>query len=119
MAPRLVHLMTAIATPSADPKNAHARLRQWNFAMDRDKVEPLIFGAWLRNLAHDVLFARLGEAAEDYWDLRPQGMEAILRERPDWCGDPKEPPVTSCNARLERTLDATLPELRSDYGAAI
>src|SRR5438105_10246268 len=87
--------------------------------MERDKAEPLIFTAWLRNLAHDAMFARLGDAAEDYWDLRPQVMEAILRERPEWCGDPKGPPVRDCKARLEATLDAALGELRRDYGSDI
>jgi penicillin amidase len=116
MARQLVPLMTAIAPPSADAKDAVARLRQWDFRMDREKVEPLIFTAWLRNFTAAVLFARLGEAAEDYWDFRPQVMETILRERPDWCSDPKSPPAKDCNARLEATLDATLAELRRNYG---
>ena len=117
MARQLVPLMAGIDPQAADAKEAVARLRQWDFRMDRDKVEPLIFTAWLRNFAHDVLFARLGEAAEDYWDLRPQVMEAVLRERPEWCGDPTNPPATNCNARLEATLDAALAELRRDYGS--
>jgi penicillin amidase len=119
MARRLVPLMTAIAPPSAEAKEAVARLRQWDFRMDHDKVEPLIFTAWLRNFTARVLFARLGEAAEDYWDFRPQVMEAILRERPDWCGDPKEPPPANCNAWLEAALNTTLVELRRNYGSDV
>ena len=116
MARQLVPLMTAIEPQSADAKNAVARLRQWDFRMDRDKVEPLIFTAWLRNFTAAVLFARLGEASEDYWDFRQQVMETILRERPDWCGDPKTPPPVNCAAWLEKTLDRTLAELRRNYG---
>ena len=119
MARRLVPLMTAIDPRSNDAKDAVARLRRWDFRMDRDKAEPLIFTAWLRNFAHDVLFARLGEAAEDYWDLRPDVMEAVLREHPEWCGDPKGPAPADCNARLEATLGAALAELRRDYGSDV
>ena len=117
MARRLVPLMTVIEPKSDEAKAAVTRLRRWDFRMDRDKVEPLLFTAWLRIFAHDVLFARLGGAAEDYWDLRPEVMEAILRERPDWCDDKNGPAATDCNARLERTLDAALRELRRDYGS--
>jgi penicillin amidase len=117
MARRLVPLMTAIGPQSAEAKNAVALLRRWDFRMDRDKSEPLIFTAWLRNLTAAVLFSRLGEAAEDYWDFRQQVIEAILRERPDWCGNPKDPPPANCNARLEATLDSALAELRRNYGA--
>ena len=117
MARRLVPLMTVITPKSTDAKDAVERLRRWDFRMERETVEPLIFTVWLRNFAHDVRFARLGEAAEDYWDLRSQVMEAVLRERPEWCGDPKGPPVTNCNARLEATLDAALAELHRSYGS--
>src|SRR5262249_46167074 len=75
------------------------------------------FTAWLRAFARAVLFARLGDAAADYWDLRPQVMEAILTERPDWCADPKQPKTKTCETRLLATLDTALGELRRDYGS--
>jgi hypothetical protein len=49
--------------------------------MDADKVEPLLF--WLREFAHDLLFRRLGSAATDYWDLKPQLMENVLVRHPE------------------------------------
>jgi len=52
----------------------------------------------------------------DYWDLRPQVMEAILTERPDWCADPKRR-VRDLRTRLLASLDAALAELRRDYGS--
>jgi penicillin amidase len=117
MARRLVPLMTRI-TPTDDlARMAIERLRHWDFRMDLDKVEPLLFTAWLRAFAHSVLFARLGDAAADYWDLRPQVMEAILTERPDWCADPKRPGAETCETRLLASLDAALAELRRDYGS--
>jgi penicillin amidase len=84
--------------------------------MDADKIEPLLFTAWLRAFAHSVLFAKLGDAAKDYWDLRPQVMEAILTQRPDWCADPQHPEDQTCDARLTTALDTALEQLRQAYG---
>ena len=85
--------------------------------MDRDKVEPLLFTAWLREFSRAVLFGRFGDAVADYWDLRPRVMEAVLTERPDWCDDPKRPGEESCGTRLAQALEAALAELRRAYGA--
>src|SRR6266702_3012324 len=55
---RLVPLMTRIVpgseSGSEKAREAIARLREWDFRMDPDKVEPLLFTAWLREFAHDV-----------------------------------------------------------------
>ena len=84
--------------------------------MDRDKVEPLLFTAWLRRFSHAVLFGRLGDAVAGYWDLRPQVMEAVLTRRPDWCDDPKRPGTETCATRLAELLRAALAELGRAYG---
>ncbi|HWD59199.1 MAG TPA: penicillin acylase family protein [Stellaceae bacterium] len=115
-AKRLVPLMTK-AVPSTDmAREAVERLRDWDFHMDADKVEPLLFTAWLRAFARSVLFGRLGDAAADYWDLKPQVMEAVLTQRPDWCADPKKPGRETCETRLSEALDTALDELKRDYG---
>jgi penicillin amidase len=115
MARRLVPLMIRIAPANETAREAIERLRAWDFRMDADKVEPLLFTAWLRIFAHDVLFGRLGEAAADFWDLRPQIMEAVLTQRPEWCTDPKRP-EESCDTRLATALDTALAQLRQAYG---
>ncbi|HZT88255.1 MAG TPA: penicillin acylase family protein [Stellaceae bacterium] len=117
LARRLVPLMARIAPADAAAREAVERLKRWDFRMDVDKVEPLLFTAWLRAFSHAVLFGRLGQAAADYWDLKPQVMEAVLTEHPDWCADAKAPAAESCDARLAETLDSALSQLRRDYGA--
>jgi penicillin amidase len=116
MARRLMPLMTRIVPSSDMAREAVERLRNWDFHMDADKVEPLLFTAWLRAFSRSVLFARLGDAAADYWDLRPLVMEAILTQRPDWCADPKAAGKETCETRLGEALDAALDELRRSYG---
>jgi penicillin G amidase len=99
-------------------REAIERLQAWDFRMDADKVEPLLFTAWLREFAHDLLFRRLGSAATDYWDLKPQLMENVLVRRPEWCADSNSPrpDPPSCNELLATSLGAALAGLRQAYG---
>ena len=117
MAQRLVPLMTR--TNAADEASSEAlrRLRRWDFHMDRDKIEPLLFTAWLREFSREIFFGRLGDAAVGYWDLKPRVIEAVLTEHEDWCDDQKQPEHNSCAARLTEALGAALAQLRQTYGA--
>ena len=117
MAERLVPLMTRIRTSDKASGEALQRLRGWDFHMDRDKVEPLLFTAWLREFSREVLFGRFDEAVSGYWDLRPRVMEAVLTERPDWCEDPEHSGAKSCAERLAASLKTALAQLRQVYGA--
>jgi len=117
MAQHLVPLMTSIAVVNEDTREAVERLRRWDFRMDMDKIEPLLFTAWLREFSRSILLGRFGDAVSDYWDLRPRVMESVLTERPDWCDDTKRPGEEGCGSRLAEALDAALARLRRDYGA--
>ncbi|HJU15433.1 MAG TPA: penicillin acylase family protein [Stellaceae bacterium] len=125
MAARLVPLMTRIAPRDALARAALARLRRWNFRMDRDKVSPLLFTAYLRAFSRMVLYGRFGKAIAPYWDLKPQVMEIVLTRRTDWCGPPDRAgasqgkPERGCAALLERALDRALAALSRAYGPDI
>ncbi len=112
---RLVPLMTRIVPGSVMARQALEHLREWDFHMDADKIEPLLFTAWLRELAHDVFFGHLGDAAADYWDLKPRVIEAVLRAHPEWCGDKKQR-AENCDRLLAAALDAALAGLRRAFG---
>ncbi len=116
MAEHLVPLMTRIVEVNDAAREVIERLRRWDFHMDREKTEPLLFTAWLREFSRSILFGRFGDAVSDYWDLKPRVMEAVLTERPDWCDDPKRPGEESCGTRLAESLDRALAQLRRDYG---
>jgi penicillin G amidase len=117
MAEHLVPLMTRAIDASETNREAIDRLRHWDFHMDAEKVEPLLFTAWLREFSRSILFGRFGDAISDYWDLKPRVMEAVLTERPDWCHDPKHSGQQTCATRLAQSLDAALAQLRRDYGS--
>jgi penicillin G amidase len=117
MAKRLVPLMTRIVPANPAAGQAFDVLRQWDFRMDRDKVAPLLFTAWLRQFSHAVLFGRFGNIMAGYWDLRPEVMEAVLTSHREWCDDPKRLGTETCSSRLAQSLAAALAELRQAYGA--
>jgi len=119
MAQRLVPLMTRVSAPDEASIEAIGRLQRWDFYMDRDKVEPLLFTAWLREFSREILFDRLGDAAAGYWDLKPQVIEDVLTEHGGWCDDPKKPGQRNCAERLAASLRAALAQLRQAYGADI
>src|SRR6267378_4322580 len=116
MAQRLVPLMTRMTPADDGSREALLRLGRWDFRMDRDKVEPLLFTAWLRELSRAVLSDRFGDAVSGYWDLKPRVMEAILTEHQDWCDDPKQPGKKGCAVRLANSLATALAQLRQTYG---
>lgn len=117
MAERLVPLMTRISATDEATGEALDRLCRWDFHMDQDKVEPLLFTAWLREFSREVLFGRFGEAVSGYWDLKPPVMEAVLTQPPDWCADLGYPGAKSCAERLSASLKAAIAQLVQSYGA--
>jgi penicillin G amidase len=116
MAQHLVPLMTRMADETATTRAAIRLLRRWDFRMDMDKAEPLIFTAWLRVFSRTILFGRFGDAVADYWDLKPGVMERVLTQRPDWCDDPKRPGDETCGRRLTQSLESALDLLRRSLG---
>ncbi len=116
MAQRLVPLMTRMTTANEGSAEALRRLRRWDFRMDRDKVEPLLFTAWLREFSRAILSDRFGDAVSGYWDLKPRVMEAVLTQHEDWCDDPKHAEQKGCAVRLANSLAAALAQQRQTYG---
>jgi penicillin amidase len=104
-----------------DPKSERARaaverLAGWDGHMDRDKVEPLLFTAWLRALNRAILADELGDLFQSYWDLRPLVMRDILTRDQSWCDDRTTPEVETCEDALAASLETALGELATAYG---
>jgi penicillin G amidase len=115
MAKDLVPLMTAIQPTDERDRRAVERLKTWNFHMDRDLVEPLIFTAWLRELDSDLFAKKLAEVFPDYWAPRPRVVHGILTEHRDWC-QPDGGKQGDCAAVLTASLHSALDQLATRYG---
>ncbi|HEX4113972.1 MAG TPA: penicillin acylase family protein, partial [Stellaceae bacterium] len=115
MARDLVPLMTAISPTDARGRDAVARLKSWDFRMDRNRVAPLIFVAWLRELDRALFAKKLGDVFPDYWAPRPQVVRDILTQHHDWCL-PENSKPGDCAAVLAGSLQAALDRLAGDDG---
>jgi penicillin G amidase len=117
MAEQLLPIMLETLPPDARAAAALDRLRGWDGRMDAEKVEPLIFTAWLRELDRGLFADRLGTAFADYWALHPDVVRDLLTNHPDWCNDPAQPASAGCPAQLAPALDRALDTLAKTYGA--
>ena len=73
-------------------KQPEPALAGWDFTMDRDAPEPLIFTAWLRALAHVMLDPRLGKNFSDVWFWDAPLLIEALKGGPAsaLCDDPED-----------------------------
>ena len=114
MAQKLLPLMLDAVPGSDTARAALDRLKRWDRRMDRQKPEPLIFIAWLRELDRALFAERLGPYFPAYWRLRPDVLQSILTDHRDWCG-----PGGDCGPALAQSLDRALAWLSDRYGADI
>jgi len=107
-------LTTPVTTPQAQA--AIERLKGWDRRMDKDKVEPLIFTAWLRDFNRIVFANRLGTAFDDFWSLHPEAILNILTAHKDWCDDRILTVPKTCPEQLSAALLLAIEELTAAYG---
>ncbi len=115
-----LHLLPLMlgATPSS-PNRAEAirLLATWDGRMTRDRIEPLLFIAWLREFNRQIFAEKLGPDFNAYWGLHPDVIENILRAHAEWCKRSDTPEAETCPRQLGAALDRALAELSQRYGA--
>ena len=87
------------------------RLRAWDQRMSRDRVEPLLFIAWLREFNRQILADKLGPLFDNYWGLHPDVIQNILASHPDWCDNRETREVETCPQQLGAALDRAIDGL--------
>ncbi len=116
MARRLLPLMLMGKPSSPAAIDAQKRLGAWNERMERNRVEPLLFVAWLREFNRQILADKLGAMFENYWALHPDVIETILTSHRDWCDNRETPEVETCAQQLGAALDRAIDDLSRRYG---
>jgi penicillin G amidase len=105
------------ATPQSEAGAvAQARLAAWDRVMRADAAEPLIFAAWYRELSRRIYADELGDLFYDYWGVRPQFMEHVLRRRQVWCDDIGTAAVETCAMQAADALELALADLARRFG---
>jgi penicillin amidase len=93
---------------------------RWNRFMLARRPEPLIYTAWLLELQRGLLADRLGD--ELFPDLAAPTVPLlmrILRDRPEWCDNPKTTQPESCDDAIAAALDRALDRIARSQGPDI
>jgi len=118
MARDLLPRLLAIKTPSeATEQQALKKMRGWDGVMSRERAEPLIFTAWLRELNRSVYGDELGPLLANYWTLRPLFMASVLDGRGTWCDDVRTSEREDCSEMISASLKRSLAQLTVSFGA--
>ncbi len=101
----------------ASPRAAEALalLQVWDGAMRRELPQPLIFNAWMRALAADLLRGALGEGVGTLGREFPAMLRAAVAGRSAVCGAD----AVRCAAAVDSALERALGDLTARYGESM
>ncbi len=123
MAAEILPLMLSAPLKSrplnADLASLHSLLSGWDGAMGVNRVEPLVFQAWYRELIRLVLADELGEDFRRLWRHRPTLMRNILSNADGqsyWCADKQAGMPADCPRLVAEALDLALSDLKARFG---
>jgi len=115
---RLVPLLLAMAGAHAPAAAALELLQQWDFVMDRERPEPLIYSAWIMALEQRLLRDQVGDLLPEVMTGSEQRLEALLGEDSLFCDDRATPETEDCAGAVLAALDEALAALVGLYGEA-
>lgn len=92
------------------------RMRAWDFRMEMDRPEPLIYSAWLKVLEGQLLRNQLGETLAELESGNAWRVFNLLQPGSLWCDDVATTAEESCDQLIATTLETALRELVDIYG---
>ena len=112
-------MLEQVGRVDGNAARAVAMLRIWDLKMARDRPEPLIYAAWLRETVRGMTEAELGPLFPGYWRARPRFVEAALTRNRHWCGDAFRNVTRDCGLTLRLALENALGDIESQLGGDI
>ena len=115
----LLPRMVAIQGQSMESAEVLKWLAAWDGAMAADRPEPLIYTAWIRELARAMYADELGPVFRGAWRSRSMFLDDVLSDRnaeSRWCDDVNTPRLETCDEILSTSLEKALDDLRKRYG---
>jgi penicillin amidase len=97
-------------------KQALALLAKWDGSMDKDRPEPLIFDAWLREMRLILLNEKTGLKLGSVGPYDASALTSIAKDHPQWC-DGINGPDADCRATITRAFDQAIDLLTRRDGA--
>ncbi len=123
---RLLPLLTDTRPSDDAARQAIALLAAWDGTMRADRIEPLLFAAWMRELSRVVTQDALGpELFASQWQPRTVFLIDVLSDKDGqsrWCKDATKasapvPELETCAAMKTRSLDLALADLTKRLGS--
>ena len=110
-------LVGMAAAASERARDALAMIEAWDGTMDRDRPEPLIFSAWLRELNRAIFRDELGPLFPSFAQTRPALLLGILNGNGTWCDDVATQAAEECRQLVAVSLERALDWLSERFGA--
>jgi penicillin amidase len=122
VARRLLPLMLRIEPREESARQAVKLLANWDYFMRRERAEPLIYTAWLRQLIVALINDELGpELVDGYLKFSAYSglglVETALTNDPQWCDDIASTELETCDNLLEMALQRALDEIATELGS--
>jgi penicillin G amidase len=111
----LLPRLRTLAPSDDDARRALTLLQNWDASMDRLRPEPLIFNAWMRELAQGVLTQALGADAASLAGEYPALIEGVVSSTSPFCAGPPTG-GKSCVEQVSGALDRALDTLAEIHG---
>ncbi|MBI1274233.1 MAG: penicillin acylase family protein [Alphaproteobacteria bacterium] len=115
----LMPFLLRLVPTTMQEKTALDLLRAWDFTMDKNRPEPLIFEWWLRQMNLRLLAGQLDEVMEARGPLNAEVVKGILEKPDGFCRTWEKRDATDCNHVVERAFLETLDELTHRYSPDI
>jgi len=91
-------------------------LARWDYVMDRDRPEPLIYSAWIYALEHRLLADQVGTMLPELMSGSEQRLRALLQPDSLFCDDVMTAAQEDCATTVSQALDEALTILVRLYG---
>jgi len=95
-----------------------ARIASWDAQMARDKMEPLLFIAWVRHTTIMTFEDDLGFLFKDWFKVRGKVLERLLdgKTARNWCDVKTTEAEESCDQIVVAAFEAAISDLSTRYG---
>ncbi|WP_417415248.1 penicillin acylase family protein [Hoeflea sp.] len=115
--PRLLKALESVPLSQAN-QDLMARLASWDETMTRDKMEPLLIMAWVRQTMIMAFEDDLGFMFEDWFKVRGKVLERLLdgETARNWCDVKSTADEESCEQIVAEAFEAAVADLSERYG---
>ena len=120
VAERLLPLLLTVEPQEPQARAILDRLKQWDFDMRGDALEPLVFIEWTRQLASMLFQEKFSDLAELIGDDNPEFLVRVLSShaaQSRWCESITDGDASPCTRYLETAFKAAIEQLSDRYGA--